>query len=237
MEMAILNFWFQMRLTVLSGLNILRQVFLWQKESLTTAPEYSANNASVTNNFFSTDLNNDGKTDLVNLRSYSSGIATLNVYTNRYNTFAQYPQTYSVNDPSINIDMLPVYLPQSMQSLSNTVNSVNSTLEIAFITQSRINYFTAEQNLRQNALLAQIFTGNGVEETIEYSTLKPQNIDSNGNYIYTPSTSLTYYPNLDIKLSPNTYVVSKIQQKSKDGTRKDSFIITVQYQISKGLDL
>ncbi|MBE8726458.1 FG-GAP-like repeat-containing protein [Flavobacterium hungaricum] len=193
------------------------------KENITTAPPYSANNATSTNNFFSTDINNDGKTDLVNLKSFSSGTATISVYPNRYDSFTPYPQTYSVNDPSISMDMLPIYLPQNMQSLSNTVNSVNSTLEIAFITQSKINYFTAEQNLRQSALLAQIFTGNGVEETIEYSTLKPQNVDSDGNYIYTPSTNLTYYPNLDLRLSPNTYIVSKIQQKSKDATRKRQF--------------
>lgn len=198
------------------------------KEDKSYAAVFTGNDASNTFTFFSTDTNGDGKTDLVSLKSNRNsantlGTATLNIFSNMYGDFPSSSPAYSVQDPSINIDMLPIYSPQTVQSLDNTVNSVNSTLEIAFINQSKINFFTADQNIRLATLLAKITTGNGVEETIEYSTLNPLNTNADGDYIYAPSTALTYYPNLDIKINPNLYVVSKIQQKSKDVTKKRQF--------------
>lgn len=198
------------------------------KEEKSYSATFSSNNANNTYSFFSTDINNDNKTDLVCLSSNRNtsntlGTAVLAVFPNLRGDFTSSGAGHSIQNSSIYIDMLPIYLPQSMQSVSNGVNVVASTLEVAFINQSKINFFVSEQNLTQNNLLTKITTGNGVEEIIEYNTLDLKNTDADGNRIYTPSTTVTNYPNLDIKINPNLFLVSKIEKHSSSVYKKRMF--------------
>ncbi|MCM0665641.1 FG-GAP-like repeat-containing protein [Flavobacterium tyrosinilyticum] len=198
------------------------------KEEKTYPVDFSSNNSSSTYNYIATDFNNDGRTDLIKVLNFidsSKGYITIQCFRNTSDDFKYEPQISSTGPKSdINIYALPVYLPQSLNASNTIGNKVNSTLEIAFFNQNKIHFFNSGYDYKKENLITNITTGNGVQESISYIPLNTQFANTYQNTpIYKPSKDIAVYPNLDILIDPNLYVVSKQEQQSKDNYKKRLF--------------
>lgn len=198
------------------------------KEEKTYTAVFSPNDSYNTYNYIATDFNNDGKTDLIkvcNKVENNNGNIILSCYESINGDFINPVQTTATGlKPDINIYALPVFLPQSLNSYNSAPNKANSTLEIAFFNQNRIHFFNSGGDYRKYNLLTSITTGNGVQEAITYIPLDSQFANTYQNTtIYKPSSGIASYPDFDITIDPNLYVVSKIEKQSKDDYKKRLF--------------
>ncbi len=198
------------------------------KEEIITGLVFSPNDSYNTYNYIPVDFNNDNKTDILVTRSKRNSADTLGLIAidSYQNVNGSFPVTTGIarsgtqEQADINIYALPVYLPVHQQNLKN--GTIGSTLQVAFLNENKIHFFTSASDLLQRYLLTNIRTGNGVEQAITYT---PLNLLSRNTFynIYTPSTGIASYPYFDIQIDPNLYVVSKIEQKSKDVYKKRLF--------------
>lgn len=193
------------------------------KEEKTYLPTLIKNDPYGTYNYFATDYNNDGKTDLIitlNARDQASanGYISIACYPNINGDFNAKPKDiWSGMKADLNIYALPVFLPQSLNNSNSLGNKVNSTLEIAFFNQSQIHFFNSGYDYKKSNLLTNITTGNGVQERVSYVPLDSKFVNTyQFNNIYKPSTGIASYPNVDIIIDPNLYVVSRVERQSKD---------------------
>ncbi|KIQ23088.1 hypothetical protein RT99_04285 [Flavobacterium sp. MEB061] len=198
------------------------------KEEKTYTAVFSPNDSYNTYNYIATDFNNDGKTDLIkvwNKVENNNGNIILSCYESINGDFINPVQTAATGPkPEINIYALPVFLPQSLNSYTSAPNKTNSTLEIAFFNQSSIHFFNSGYDYRKGNLLTNITTGNGVQEAITYIPLDSKFANTYQNTtIYKPSKEIANYPDFDITIDPNLYVVSKIEKQSKDDYKKRLF--------------
>lgn len=198
------------------------------KEEKTYVPVFTQNDSSTTYNYIATDYDNDGRTDLIKTLNYvqsNSGYITILPYRNSNGDFIVDAQAISTGAKSdINIYALPVYLPQSLNKPNNVGNKANSTLEIAFFNQSKIHFFNSGSDFKKLSLVTNITDGNGVQESITYIPLNTQFANTYQNTpIYKPSSDIAVYPNLDILIDPNFYIVSKLEKQSKDNYKKRLF--------------
>jgi len=198
------------------------------KEEKTYVAAFNRNDSYSTYNYIATDFNNDGKTDLVETLNYVSnnkGFIYLSCYSNRNGDFFNQPMISSTpGGTDINIYALPVFLPQSLNISNNVANKINSTLEIAFFNQNKIHFFKSGGDYKKQSLLTNITTGNGVKESITYIPLDSQFANTYQNTtIYQSSKGISSYPNVDIIVDPNLYVVSKLEKQSKDVYKKRLF--------------
>lgn len=198
------------------------------KEEKSYKPIFDKNDSYTTYNYFATDFNNDGRTDLIYAKNgveNGDGFISIFCYDNIKGDFISNPIVRSTNlKPDINIYALPVFLPQLLGSMNNALNKVNSTLEIAFFNKNKIHFFNSGSDFKKLNLLTNITTGNGVQESISYISLDSQFANTYQNTtIYKPSKGISNYPNLDITIDPNTYVVSKLEMQSKDVYKKKLF--------------
>jgi RHS repeat-associated protein len=197
------------------------------KEEKNLNEVFQANDSYNTYNYIAADYDNDDKADLIETRNFRNQANTSGSISVRcVSTLTGGAIDASTGDQSdINIYALPLYLPQTLKSIQSGVNKLSPTLQIALVNQNKIHFFTCDIDAKKQKLLKKITTGNGVQEMIsyvpldsKYSGLYPY------NQIYSPTTSwLASYPNLDIKINPNLYVVSKIEKQSKDVYRKKLF--------------
>lgn len=199
------------------------------KDEVSSSIIFTANDSYHTHNYISIDINNDSKTDIIWSQSFRNtantvGSVTVYCYPNNNGSFvvSSIPWASTGDQADINIYALPVYLPVSHQTLKNGIYTTNSTLQVAFLNQNKIHYFSYQSDYIRDNLLTNITLGNGMEQAISYIPLNSL-YKNTYNTIYTPSLATASYPNLDIKISPNLFVVSKIEQKSKDVYRKKLF--------------
>ena len=189
---------------------------------------FKQNDSFNTFNYFAIDFNNDSKTDLICEKSFENttrtqGSLTINCYISENGSFSPVPGSSLATSPlqaGVNIYALPVYLPMYRQTLNN--GYINTVLQVAFLNQDKIHFFSAESDLIKDNLLTNIRTGNGVEQAVTYIPLN-SNYKNTYNSIYTSSVNTASYPYVDIKINPSLYVVSKIEQKSKDTYKKRWF--------------
>ena len=198
------------------------------KQEQTSSILFKANDPYNTVNYISIDFNNDNKTDVIRSNSFRNnantvGVISIQYLTNNNGSFLASSGIREVNtgdQADINIYALPVYLPTNQQTLKNGTSS--STLQIAFLNQNKIHFFSSPIDFVKGNLLTNIRNGNGVEEAVTYI---PLNLNYRNNFynIYTPSTSIASYPYADIQINPSLYIVSKIEQRSKDVYKKRWF--------------
>ncbi|WP_281309692.1 RHS repeat-associated core domain-containing protein [Flavobacterium flavigenum] len=184
-------------------------------ENLSNYAPFTANNSNNSYNYFATDYDNDGKSDLTivkNTRKTFPLSGTIQVST--YTEIA--PNTYitktaiSSEQPNIDIYALPIYLPSSEQQLPR--------FEIAFINKNKLHFFSSTKDTSKE-LLSTITTGNGVQEFITYQPL--DEIYENDYYsIYKSSKATESYPYFDLVTSPNSHIVTKLEKKSGTVSKK-----------------
>ncbi|WP_316634951.1 RHS repeat-associated core domain-containing protein [uncultured Flavobacterium sp.] len=80
-----------------------------------------------------------------------------------------------------------------------------------------LRYLVVNKDSSKDKLLRSVTLGNGVKETITYSSL------TNGNGVYTANVLTENYPNQDIVNAPELKVVSKIEKQSKSQYKKQLF--------------
>lgn len=197
------------------------------KEEKTYLPVFDKNDSYTTYNYFATDFNNDGRADLIRVKNAvenGKGFISVFCHANTNGDFVLNPKVSSTQlQPDINIYALPVFLPQSLGS-NSTLNKVNSTLEIAFFNNNKIHFFNSGYDYKKSNLLTNITTGNGVQEAITYIPLDTRFVNTyQYTNIYKSSKGIANYPNLDIIIDPNLYVVSKLERQSKDVYKKKLF--------------
>ncbi|WP_245176824.1 RHS repeat-associated core domain-containing protein [Flavobacterium aquidurense] len=198
------------------------------KQEKTSSIVFSSNDSYNTYNFIPANFNNDGKTDLIRITSFrnpanTTGIITVACFSNEDGNFNSSGIWANTGDQeSINIYALPMYLPQIKFSSNNILNQSQPTLEIAFVNKNKMYFFKSKYDIKENNLLNKITAGNGVQDLISYAPLhfKYKNLYYP---IFIPSTGISNYPNMDITIDPNLYLVSKTEKKSKDVYKKRLF--------------
>jgi len=197
------------------------------KEEKSYLPVFNKNDSSTTYNYFAVDHNNDGKSDLIKTLNYvqnNSGYITVLSYANINGDFTteKYASTSARSD--INIYALPVYLPQSLNNANKLGNKINSTLEIAFFNLNKIHFFNSGYDYKKQSLITSITNANGVRDIITYIPLDSQfNNTYQNTTIYKSSKAIANYPNIDVTIDPNLYVVSKLEKQNKDQYKKKMF--------------
>lgn len=172
---------------------------------------YPVSNSFNTFTIIPTDYNNDGKTDLLLTRSTRNSANTLGnigvtCYINKNDTFSLTSNPYignSGDQSGIDIYSLPVFLSSDQP---------NMNLEIAFINKNLIYRFASQKDFSKEKLLQSITTGNGVKESITYHPLVTDPCPYNCNPLYSPSSPIENYPNMDIPVAPSFQVVSKLEK-------------------------
>ena len=192
---------------------------------------YVQNISTQTFNYFATDYDKDGKTDLilastVKNPSNSTYLLQINSYRNTNGTFGFDTLTNSVfspYDPDISYNSLPIYLPTG-RGIQSKDKPYNPTLEIAFLSNNKINYFNSNKDNTKDQLLRTITTGNGVKESITYKPLN-SGFDINtgpSSSIYNSSYSETY-PNSNIESASSMQVVSMLEKQSATDYKKQLY--------------
>ncbi|OMQ12516.1 hypothetical protein BXU01_06465 [[Flexibacter] sp. ATCC 35103] len=190
------------------------------------AETYSLNEGS----FIANDFNGDGKTDIL----YQQNL-TLE-YIMNLNGSADYrrrgePQVTKIvllENTSFNGTAITFKLLNKQSQLASVKrfpipiftnhNQVNQNLEYSLISDDRIQSFNGPRDNRQDVLVRKIITGNKVEEAITYEPLKYEY-----NKTYSGSPAVESYPNFDILVAPGFQVVSKLEKRSQDVFKKQSF--------------
>ncbi|MDR7209615.1 FG-GAP-like repeat-containing protein [Flavobacterium piscis] len=177
--------------------------------------------------YFASDYNKDGKADLIlnNIFRNSAntlGTLTISCYKNIGGIFSS---SYSVSSTStqqadINLSILPIYTFAD-KAIAPKDKPYNSTLEIAFLSNSKIFYFNSTKDNTKDQLLKSIRTGNGVMKSITY---RPLNASSFGTYgpIYNSSLSESY-PNSNMESASSMQVVSMLENQSAAGYKKQVY--------------
>ncbi|MFH7015999.1 FG-GAP-like repeat-containing protein [Flavobacterium sp. FlaQc-47] len=174
--------------------------------------------------FITNDYNGDGKTDILcqqNLTASRDGIfgkagspivTRLVLYENQ--TVTNFEVKFSLiiaahETTGIGRNAIPIFTNH---------NQVNQNLEYSIIFDNKIKSFTSPKDLRQDVLVRKITNGNKVEEAITYEPLRYEY-----NKIYAGSAYVEKYPNFDILVAPGFQVVSKLERRSADVLKKQSF--------------
>nr|WP_315224923.1 RHS repeat-associated core domain-containing protein [uncultured Flavobacterium sp.] len=170
----------------------------------------TANDPSNTYNYFASDYDNDGKSDLTivkNTRNNSAGTGTIQISSISETTAGSYNVQNSVSTAQSNIDIyaLPIYLPST--------DKQHPHFEIAFINNNKLHYFNSPKNTNKDRLLKSITYGNGVQEFITYQSLDPI-YEFSYNSIYNTSLSTEKYPYYDIVSSPDFQIVTLLEKKN-----------------------
>ncbi len=181
------------------------------------------------NYYIATDLNADGKSDLIyhRLKYHGKGWSQheyLKTFLNK-NVYGNYTITtelvYQYDDTGHNetsAQGIPVFVN------SNYVNNANEYAYISFYRKwdnngnndkVNIRHYFSTTNIRPNFLLNKV-TNNSVETTINYGTLTPDNTS------YVSDTS-EVYPNVNINFSPTTYLVKSITETGAGITKTQDF--------------
>ncbi|MFV8343754.1 FG-GAP-like repeat-containing protein [Flavobacterium sp. XS2P39] len=183
---------------------------------------YIANSGSdclISNMIIPTDINGDGKTDLITYstagcNSNNTGQYWIRVWNNTDSNFVN-TATYNTGSISgIKQYALPIFLSSDRPNFS---------LELAAISDNKIYRFSSQKDFNKERLLKTITTGNGVKETISYSPIVNDPCTFNCNPLYRSSSPIENYPNTDIPVAPSFQVVSKLEKQSATVYKKQLF--------------
>lgn len=195
-----------------------------------TGVQLPNNSSTIANSqFIGIDYNNDRKTDIALITSSTinptSGNINIQCFTNINGDFKS-GNGFSViansgPQATLTSNVLPIFVSPT-QTLSRDNSFSTSTFEVAFANKNKIHFFSSAKNTVKDNLISSITTGDGVKEIITYSPMNTayKNIY---NSIYTPSAGLSNYPNYDISINPNFYLVSKVEKQSSDVYKKRLF--------------
>lgn len=167
------------------------------------------------NNIIPTDINGDGKTDLISYTTsgrYSTNSAgyIIGIWKNMDSNF--------VNAVTKNTGLISGVKPYAMPIFLSS-DKPNFGLELAAISDNKIHHFKSEKDFNRESLLDTITTGNGVTESITYKPLQQDPYEN----IYTPSSYIENYPNIDIVVAPGFQVVSQLEKQSAAVYKKQLF--------------
>lgn len=199
---------------------------------------YLENTSDKNYDYIASEYDKDGKTDIIRTRSYFiwavrdpyNGVpekATsiqLWCFKNREGKFTEMNATSQITPPSYNITfpVRPIYLPSS-NGIMIKDKPVNPTLDIAFLSNNRVYYFTCLKDNAKEQLIRAVTTGNGARESITYQSLSNASKDDMNRSIYSPSTVIANYPQSDIELATAWQVVTKLEKQSASVYKKQLF--------------
>lgn len=175
---------------------------------------------AYTNHLIPMDINGDGKTDIIRFKSlygnsYAGGNIKITIYDNdNNNSFTNTTAPFDSELEGLQWDVIKYAIPIFLSPNTN-----NHYFEIAAITGSKLFTFTSNRDFSKERLLNTVTTGNGVKETITYKPLQQEASDS----VYTPSTYIETFPNIDINIAPNFKVVSQLEKHSETTDKKQLF--------------
>ncbi len=184
--------------------------FRYKLSSTTTSP-------ATTYNLVPTDVNNDGRTDILEYKTVTNnsgqnGSQTIGMYFNTFSTATtvtpkfQYIREMVLNS-YLNHFPIPVFL--------TSVDGENENLDFATISNNRVFSFSFEKDNRKELLLRKV-TNNGVNYEIGYVDMDEDARGIDNDQIYFPKTGLTY-PYVDIAVALGTKIVSHITRQ-RSGT-------------------
>jgi RHS repeat-associated protein len=182
---------------------------------------YKQNTSTNTYHIIANDLNNDGKTDLALVDTYRwSGQGYIEValysFSNR-GLFTLRGSASSGMQSEIRNYPIPIFL--------NTFQP-NNSLELAFVSGSKIHYFNTSRDYSVEKLLYKIRTGQGVEQNINYKPLQYDRSVFNSVYSNTyleGETNNESYPNINIIRTPSLWVVSQLAIQSNTDYKKQLY--------------
>jgi RHS repeat-associated protein len=183
---------------------------------------YIANSGSdclISNTIIPTDINGDGKTDLITYsttgcNSNNTGQYWIRVWNNMDSNFVN-TATYNTGSVSgVKQYALPIFLSSDRPNFS---------LELAAISDNKIYRFSSQKDFNIERLLKTITTGDGVKETITYGPIVNDPCTFNCNPLYRSSSAIENYPNTDIPVAPTFQVVSKLEKQSATVYKKQLF--------------
>jgi RHS repeat-associated protein len=188
---------------------------------------YLQNTSTQTHNYFMSDYDKDGKSNLIRTLTTRNSANTLgNILVKCYkNVNGLFYPDQAIEDTSpyqtdIYLNSLPIYLPTG-KGIQSKDKPYNPTLEIAFLSNDKIFYFNSNKDNVQDQLLRSVTTGNGVKESITYRPLN-SDYDQNYNQIYNSSYSETY-PNSNIESASSMQVVSMLEKQSATDYKKQLY--------------
>ena len=171
---------------------------------------YTTGDATNSYQYIPTDYNNDGKTDLLLFKASGAvggaGSTAVTCYINTNGVFtSSYSATVSSGTQSgLDAYTMPIFLDPDKS---------NSGLEIASLRNNKINYFQSAKDFSKERLLQSITTGDGVTESINYSSLSdcttPGCVSAYQDDAYQQN-----FPNFDVVEKGNFYVVSQLEKQS-----------------------
>lgn len=97
----------------------------------------------------------------------------------------------------------------------------NNNLEFSLIVVDKIHTFSYKKDNKKDTRLKEITLGNGVKEAITYKPLKHET--DSYTTVYGENRYTENYPNLDIVVAPNFYVVSKLEKSSLSVYKKQEY--------------
>lgn len=161
---------------------------------------------------FAFDYNNDGTTDILSIKPTAKGylnrssVIDVNVF---YRTNSWFNAHFNIqSDQAFGLKMVPLF------TRKNKTNP--SKMDLALLSQFGVSFFSNNSYMEDQNLIKSVTSGNGVKETITYSSLKE------GNGVYFAGSS-QLYPNLDMKFSSGFKVVSKLEKQSATEYKKRLF--------------
>ncbi|MBU3026762.1 RHS repeat-associated core domain-containing protein [Zobellia galactanivorans] len=192
-----------------TGTNFVKRVvstpFVYKLSTTGTSPV-------TTYNLVPTDVNNDGRTDMLEYQTHTNnnglnGSQTVRVYYNTFSTSSIVTPTFkyinsSTKSSELNHFPIPVFLTPN--------DRPNDNLAFATISNNRVFYMNFGKDNRQDMLLQSV-SNNDVKQTITYSPLKSNNYDVEGNTVYTRLYDQVF-PYVDIPTSLGTKVVTSLQR-------------------------
>lgn len=172
----------------------------------------TATSPVTTYNLVPTDINNDGRTDILEYQTNTNnnglnGSQTIRVYYNTFSTSSTVTPTFkyintSTKSGELNHFPIPVFLTPN--------DRPNDNLAFATISNNKVFYMVFGKDNRQDMLLQSV-SNNGVAQAITYAPLKPNIYDAGGNTVYS-SLNDQVFPYVDIYTSLGTKVVTSIQR-------------------------
>lgn len=190
------------------------------------------------------DYNNDNKADLLITRTYNitnnglTGQMEMEYVVNKNGDFKS-ETGFSFKANTATDDFAPSSPNILLYADQNSINYAapyNPSLEIAFFNKNKIHYFNSDKNYKKDNLLSNVTIGNGVQEAISYIPLDQKYTgDSPYNKIYNSGTFIENYPNVDIQIEPNLFVVCKLEKQSTSVYKKRLFTYYNAVANSEGL--
>jgi RHS repeat-associated protein len=196
--------------------------------------------------YFASDVNNDGKTDIMTVGNRTTlapdpGIGSSN--RQEYICQPYYSGTQSIStvlglSQNINVNAGNIVFKPTFNQEYNSYgikrypiisffdhNNNRNKYEFSLLQDNKIITFKQAKDATVDSLLKSVTDGNSVKESITYGPLKydPNISDEYGDSHFKPSTFTSIYPDYDIEVAPTFRMVTKLERKSATETKKQLF--------------